>query len=114
MLPAGGLGKHQDESSSSFAGDVGGLRLPTCVRNTHIPGWDVAKSCFPGMQTWGREDAKTIEARGEEGERDQKNAVVRSETLRLGRRPCVGVSLLESVFVMWGLRVLYAERKVKN
>lgn len=67
------------------------LRLPTRVRNTHIPGWDVAKSYFPGMQTWGREDAKTIEGRGKEGERGQKNAAVWSETLRLDKRPRVGV-----------------------
>lgn len=67
------------------------LRLPTRVRNTHIPGWDVAKSYFPGMQTWGREDAKTVEGRGKEGGRDQKKAVVRSETLWLDKRPRVGV-----------------------
>lgn len=56
------------------------LRLPALIRNTHIPGWDVARSSVPGMQTWGPE---TIVDRGKEWERDQKKAVVGSETLKL-------------------------------
>lgn len=32
------------------------LSLPALVFDTHKPGWDVAKSYFPGRQTWGAKD----------------------------------------------------------
>ena len=29
------------------------LRRPTLIHKSLVPGWDVAKGCFPGRQTWG-------------------------------------------------------------